>query len=148
MRQRYLLSPLFGVGPDAPLEPELGRTEPAEQFTGTGQHHTEVDLHHHGDSEITSGLLDFAVNVSCGPRPEWLDAALHAALAEASRYPDATAARDALARRNGEHCHRPGCRGVRHRRRSITALHSTAGATWATGAAELNARGQELEVPP
>lgn len=59
------------------------------------------DLHHHGDTETGAGLLDFAVNVYAGPRPDWLDDALHAALDDAVAYPEASAARAALAARHG-----------------------------------------------
>ncbi|MEP9384641.1 cobyrinate a,c-diamide synthase [Nocardioides sp. KR10-350] len=58
-------------------------------------------LRHHGDTEARPGLLDFAVNVYAGPRPPWLDRALHESIASAASYPDATAARAALARRHG-----------------------------------------------
>ena len=40
-------------------------------------HDTVDPLRHHGDAETGAGLLDFAVNVYAGPRPTWLDAALH-----------------------------------------------------------------------
>jgi cobyrinic acid a,c-diamide synthase len=60
-----------------------------------------VDLHHHGDAETGPGLLDFAVNVYAGPRPEWLEAALLDGIAASSAYPDATQARAALASRHG-----------------------------------------------
>lgn len=59
------------------------------------------DLSHHGDVETGPGLVDFAVNVYPCPRPDWLDAALHASLDSAVAYPDATTARAALARRHG-----------------------------------------------
>ncbi|BBH16208.1 hypothetical protein Back2_04950 [Nocardioides baekrokdamisoli] len=59
------------------------------------------DLRHHGDVEATDGLLDFAVNVYAGPRPEFLERALSAGLASADRYPDTTSARQALAKRHG-----------------------------------------------
>jgi len=58
-------------------------------------------LRHHGDVEAGAGLVDFAVNVYDGPRPAWLDAALHAGLDEANNYPSATAAEAALAARHG-----------------------------------------------
>jgi cobyrinic acid a,c-diamide synthase len=58
-------------------------------------------LRHHGDSETGSSLLDFAVNVYAGPRPTWLDAALHRAVDDATAYPDVTEARAALAALHG-----------------------------------------------
>jgi cobyrinic acid a,c-diamide synthase len=58
-------------------------------------------LRHHGDVEATPGLLDFAVNVYAGERPGWLDRALHDSLDGATAYPDAGAARAALAARHG-----------------------------------------------
>lgn len=58
-------------------------------------------LRHHGDAEATDGLLDLAVNVFDGPRPAWLDAALHAAVDDASAYPDAGPAAAAIARHHG-----------------------------------------------
>lgn len=59
------------------------------------------DLHHHGDREASTGLVDLAVNVSRRPRPSWLDTALRASLDELDRYPDASDARAALAARHG-----------------------------------------------
>lgn len=58
-------------------------------------------LLHHGDVEATPGLLDFAVNVHPGDRPEWLDRALHQAIEDAASYPDARQAAAALA---AHHC--------------------------------------------
>ncbi|MFE4000173.1 cobyrinate a,c-diamide synthase [Nocardioides sp. YIM B13467] len=57
-------------------------------------------LRHHGDVEVGDGLLDFAVNVYPGERPEWLDQALHESLASAA-YPDEEPARAALAKHHG-----------------------------------------------
>lgn len=54
-------------------------------------------LRHHGDSEARGAALDFAVNVYDGPRPPWLDAALRASMEDVGTYPDATAARAAVA---------------------------------------------------
>lgn len=59
------------------------------------------DLHHHGDREVTDGLVDLAVNVSRRPRPVWLDDALRASLETLDRYPDPSEARAALAARHG-----------------------------------------------
>ncbi|BBZ24163.1 Rv2231c family pyridoxal phosphate-dependent protein CobC [Mycolicibacter hiberniae] len=62
---------------------------------------SEPDLHHHGDSEAGPGLLDFAVNVYAGQRPDWLEHALHASLDAARSYPQTAPARAALAARHG-----------------------------------------------
>ena len=70
---------------------------PAQPATGGRDTPVAEPLRHHGDVEATEGLLDFAVNVYPGPRPEWLDRALHAALLTADRYPDAQPARAAIA---------------------------------------------------
>lgn len=58
-------------------------------------------LRHHGDAEIDDGLIDFAVNVFPGGRPDWLEHALHDSLHEASSYPRPDGATDALARLHG-----------------------------------------------
>ncbi|MGW0606930.1 cobyrinate a,c-diamide synthase [Streptomyces sp. NPDC002640] len=58
-------------------------------------------LRHHGDVEARDGLLDLAVNVYSGERPDWLERALRAGIAEAAAYPDPEPARRAVARRHG-----------------------------------------------
>ena len=58
-------------------------------------------LEHHGDVEVSPGLLDFAVNVYPGPRPPWLDRALTESLSEVGSYPTTAAAEQALADRHG-----------------------------------------------
>jgi cobyrinic acid a,c-diamide synthase len=58
-------------------------------------------LRHHGDAEVGERLVDFAVNVYDGPRPEWLDDALRASLDDVGRYPDPADAERAIARRHG-----------------------------------------------
>jgi cobyrinic acid a,c-diamide synthase len=70
-------------------------------------------LVHHGDQEVAAGLLDFAVNVFPGERPDWLDEALLASLSAASTYPDPAAATAAIAARH---------------QTSITGVLATAGA--------------------
>ncbi|MEU6160693.1 Rv2231c family pyridoxal phosphate-dependent protein CobC [Streptomyces sp. NPDC047130] len=50
--------------------------------------------------EARDGLLDLAVNVYSGERPDWLERALHAGIAEAAAYPDPEPARRAVARRH------------------------------------------------
>jgi histidinol-phosphate/aromatic aminotransferase/cobyric acid decarboxylase-like protein len=61
----------------------------------------EVDLGHHGDSEVQPGMADFAVNVALAAPPAWLHRALAGALDEVARYPDVTGAVNALARLHG-----------------------------------------------
>ncbi|WP_218027937.1 cobyrinate a,c-diamide synthase [Streptomyces marincola] len=58
-------------------------------------------LRHHGDRETGPGLLDFAVNVYEGARPEWLDRALRRSLDRVAEYPDPAPARAAIARHHG-----------------------------------------------
>lgn len=60
-----------------------------------------VDLAHHGDAEVTPGLLDLAVNVFPGARPPWLHQALLASLDDVDCYPDAAPAEAALAALHG-----------------------------------------------
>ncbi len=73
----------------------------AQRFADAVHGFSGPDLHHHGDVEAGPGLLDFAVNVYAGPRPDWLERALHASLDDAVAYPEAPAARAALAARHG-----------------------------------------------
>jgi len=58
-----------------------------------------INLAHHGDVDATAGLVDLAVNVRQAPHPGWLREAI--AAADLTRYPDATAARAAVAARHG-----------------------------------------------
>ncbi|WP_370620081.1 cobyrinate a,c-diamide synthase [Mumia sp. Pv 4-285] len=60
------------------------------------------DLRHHGDVEVRDGdLVDLAVNVWDGLRPEWLDDALRTSIDDVHHYPEAGTAEDALAARHG-----------------------------------------------
>jgi histidinol-phosphate/aromatic aminotransferase/cobyric acid decarboxylase-like protein len=59
------------------------------------------NLRHHGDREVTAGLLDLAVNVYAGARPTWLDDALHAGLDASGSYPDPATAEAAVAASHG-----------------------------------------------
>jgi histidinol-phosphate aminotransferase len=61
---------------------------------------TDPDLHHHGDVEATPGLVDFAVNVRLDAPPSWLREAITTSLTDLARYPDSTAAREAVAARH------------------------------------------------
>ena len=74
-------------------------------LTLRGQNRPASLLRHHGDAETGPGLIDFAVNVYAGPRPDWLDEALAGSLALADAYPDASPARAAIAAR---HARQPG----------------------------------------
>ncbi len=58
-------------------------------------------LDHHGDAEASLGLVDLAVNVRVPRPPAWLMTAIEATLPQLGRYPDAAAARAAIARRHG-----------------------------------------------
>ncbi|WP_433473601.1 Rv2231c family pyridoxal phosphate-dependent protein CobC [Spirillospora sp. CA-142024] len=61
----------------------------------------EVDLRHHGDSEVGDGLADFAVNVRAGTPPDWLAERIRASVTGLAAYPDPRPARKAVARRHG-----------------------------------------------
>ena len=56
---------------------------------------------HHGDAEAGPGLVDFAVNVYDGSRPDWLSKALASSLDNAHFYPEARTAEAAIAQRHG-----------------------------------------------
>ncbi|CAJ1502346.1 cobyrinate a,c-diamide synthase [[Mycobacterium] kokjensenii] len=98
-------------GPDGAAGPGLhasylhthwaGHPVLAQRFADAVHGFNGPDLHHHGDVEARAGLLDFAVNVYAGPRPDWLEQALHASIDDAAAYPDAAEARAALAARHG-----------------------------------------------
>lgn len=60
-----------------------------------------IDLSHHGDTEVGSGLIDLAVNVRHEPMPEWLAAPLTASLTALRAYPDQAEAVTAVAGRHG-----------------------------------------------
>ncbi|MGO4956650.1 cobyrinate a,c-diamide synthase [Luteococcus sp. Sow4_B9] len=60
-----------------------------------------ADLTHHGDQDLAPGLVDLAVNVHATEPPRWLADELAAGANRWAPYPDATAARAALAARHG-----------------------------------------------
>jgi histidinol-phosphate/aromatic aminotransferase/cobyric acid decarboxylase-like protein len=62
---------------------------------------TPIDLDHHGDSEVQSGLVDFAVNVAVPVPPPWLRRELMRALDDVARYPNVAPAVDAVALMHG-----------------------------------------------
>lgn len=61
----------------------------------------EPDLGHHGDRDLGSGLIDFAVNVAVASPPAWLLERITARAGHWAGYPDAAAAREALAAHHG-----------------------------------------------
>ncbi|WP_235017919.1 Rv2231c family pyridoxal phosphate-dependent protein CobC [Thermomonospora echinospora] len=61
----------------------------------------DVDLRHHGDSEVGGGLADFAVNVRGGTPPAWLAERIRRSVGDLAAYPDPGPARRAVARRHG-----------------------------------------------
>ncbi|WP_418956339.1 Rv2231c family pyridoxal phosphate-dependent protein CobC [Streptomyces tritici] len=64
--------------------------------------HSDVhDLRHHGDAEVRDEkLIDLAVNVRTHTPPDWLRERIAASLLELAAYPDARAARAAVAERH------------------------------------------------
>jgi histidinol-phosphate/aromatic aminotransferase/cobyric acid decarboxylase-like protein len=85
---------------DTPLGGEPATGSPATTVASSPPDAPADPLRHHGDVEAR-GLLDFAVNVYAGPRPGWLDEALHASLDQVGAYPTAADAERALATRHG-----------------------------------------------
>jgi len=60
-----------------------------------------IDLHHHGDHDLAPGLVDLAVNVMLPGPPAWLADRIAPTLAGLGSYPDAAAAREAIAHSHG-----------------------------------------------
>jgi histidinol-phosphate aminotransferase len=61
----------------------------------------DVDLGHHGDTEVGPDLVDLAVNVRAGTPPAWLAERVRASVDDLAAYPDLTAAREAVAAHHG-----------------------------------------------
>jgi histidinol-phosphate aminotransferase len=76
----------------------VGKTVHGPVTVAVAQH---VDLRHHGDTEVAPGLVDLAVNVRAGTPPDWLREVLHEAVDASAGYPDARAARAAVAAAHG-----------------------------------------------
>lgn len=82
--------------PDAPQPAQpLSRATPARSTS------LADPLRHHGDAEVSSELVDLAVNVRLTQPPGWLAQALAEELSTVAAYPDPTRARDAIAARHG-----------------------------------------------
>ncbi|MQA02561.1 MAG: threonine-phosphate decarboxylase [Streptosporangiales bacterium] len=60
----------------------------------------DVDLRHHGDAELDTGLVDLAVNVRRQQPPAWLRAELAASLDGLASYPRSAVAREVVAARH------------------------------------------------
>jgi histidinol-phosphate/aromatic aminotransferase/cobyric acid decarboxylase-like protein len=60
-----------------------------------------VDLHHHGDQDTASGLVDLAVNVRLSGPPPWIAEEIVRTVSDLGSYPDPRAATRAIARRHG-----------------------------------------------
>lgn len=61
---------------------------------------SDHELRHHGDREVAPGLLDLAVNVRSEAPPPWLIGRIERSLGRLGRYPDVTAAVQAIAARH------------------------------------------------
>jgi histidinol-phosphate aminotransferase len=64
-------------------------------------HHDNDRLAFHGDTELSGGLIDLAVNVRTQPMPSWLATPIVGALSDLAGYPDQRPARAAVATRHG-----------------------------------------------
>lgn len=93
-----------------------------------------MDLTHHGDKDLAPGLTDLAVNVRLDRPPAWLRQLLVDALDGVAAYPDATAARLAVA--------------ARHDRRFTEALVTAGAAEAFTLVARAHAGGRAVVVHP
>jgi histidinol-phosphate aminotransferase len=85
--------------PAAAAELLVGKTASPKATVAIARHWL-ADLRHHGDAELTGGLLDFAVNVCDEPMPAWLSEPIAAACGQLGRYPDSRAATAAVAARH------------------------------------------------
>jgi cobyrinic acid a,c-diamide synthase len=97
------LSPTRASSSEAKAEGRAERGSASARSAGRTQSGTRPEAwsRFHGDRELSEGLLDFAVNVHDGARPDWLDDALRASLDDIGSYPDAAGAELAVARRHG-----------------------------------------------
>jgi histidinol-phosphate/aromatic aminotransferase/cobyric acid decarboxylase-like protein len=62
---------------------------------------SDVDLRHHGDRDLSPGLVDLAVNVRLTSPPRWLADLVAGTISGLGAYPDATDATRAIAERHG-----------------------------------------------
>ena len=85
-----------GWGHDAPRP-----AQPLSRATSARPTSLADPLRHHGDAEVSSELVDLAVNVRLTQPPRWLAQALAEELSTVAAYPDPTRGRDAIAARHG-----------------------------------------------
>ncbi|MFD8645396.1 Rv2231c family pyridoxal phosphate-dependent protein CobC [Streptomyces zaomyceticus] len=85
-------------------EPGSPPTIPTPHTTAAMDMHTHTDAHdlrHHGDAEVRDEkLIDLAVNVRTNTPPDWLRERIADSLTGLAAYPDARAARAAVAERH------------------------------------------------
>ena len=65
--------------------------------SGTPHDQDRYDLDHHGDSDVTEGLVDLAVNVARPAPPDWLRDVINASTATLGAYPRTDEAAKAIA---------------------------------------------------
>ena len=83
-----------------PTPSTTGQPSSASQVATPDDPYASLD--HHGDDEVRGpGLVDLAVNVRVSEPPRWLADVIRATTATLAAYPDASEARDAIARRHG-----------------------------------------------
>jgi cobyrinic acid a,c-diamide synthase len=82
-------------------EPTTVRAEPVEELPPSSHPIAVCDLHYHGDREVAEGLIDLAVNVRLKAPPAWLSAIINGTIQDLAAYPDADAARKAIAEAHG-----------------------------------------------
>ncbi|MBC7594364.1 MAG: threonine-phosphate decarboxylase, partial [Kineosporiaceae bacterium] len=83
------------------LDFEARKLAPQSAGLSKGAPQPAAGLRHHGDAEASLGLVDFAVNVYDGERPDWLSKALASSLDTVHLYPEARTAEAAVAKRHG-----------------------------------------------
>jgi histidinol-phosphate aminotransferase len=87
---------VVAVAQELPLRDATSAASSTISATSSG-----YELGHHGDVEVTPGMLDFAVNVHSEEPPEFLAEALRRAIADLARYPDPREATAAVAAAHG-----------------------------------------------
>lgn len=78
-----------------------GDNQPSGDSRPSAGNGSDYDLSHHGDVEVSAGLVDLAVNVRIPRPPQWLLERIVASLSDLAAYPDPTHATEAVARRHG-----------------------------------------------